>query len=98
MIAVRNVFNLKFGRAKEAKTLMNEAVQINRKNGVKDIKVFTDITGTSYRIIFETYHESLADFESKLTGIFGDTEWRTMYEKFIPLVESSSREIFRVEN
>ncbi|MCI0472002.1 MAG: NIPSNAP family protein [Ignavibacteria bacterium] len=97
MIAVRNVFNLKFGRAKEAKTLMNEAVEINRKNGLKDVRVFTDLTGPSYTIVFETYHESLADFESKLQALFGNAEWRTMYDKFTPLVESAHRQIFTVE-
>ena len=61
MIAVRNVFNLKFGRAKEAKALMKEAVEINRKNGLKDVRVFSDLTGQSYRLIFETYHESLVN-------------------------------------
>jgi|WetSurSiteA1Bulk_404760.scaffolds.fasta_scaffold220989_1 hypothetical protein len=97
MIAVRNVFNLKFGRAKEAKALMKEVVEINRKNGIKDIRVFSDLTGQSYTLVLETYHDSLADFESNLQAIFGNPEWKKMYEKFIPLVESSGREIFNVE-
>jgi len=97
MIAVRNVFNLKFGRAKEAKALMKEAVEINRKNGLKDVRVFSDLTGQSYRLIFETYHESLAEFESKLQAVFGNADWRTMYDKLIPLMDSAHREIFTVE-
>jgi len=96
MIVVRNVFKLKFGKAKEVKVLMQEAVSINKKNGINDVRVLTDITGPSYTMVFETTHESLAVFESKIHTILGSPEWGKMYEKFIPFVDSAYREIFTI--
>lgn len=96
MIIVRNIFRLKFGKAREAKAIAPEFVSLNKKHGVKYTRVLTDITGPSYTMVFETGHDSLADFESKLNTVFGAPEWGAMYAKFTPLVESSYREILNV--
>ncbi len=96
MIIVRTVFRLKFGKAKEAKALISNVVAINKKHGIKSVRAMMDLTGESYTLVMETGHTSLATFETDLQAIMGDAEMQELYAKFIPLVESSSREIFTV--
>jgi hypothetical protein len=96
MILVRNVFQLKFGKAKDAKAIIKDAIALNKKHGVKSTRALTDLTGPSYTLVFETGHDSLSEFESKIQSMFGDKEWGVFYEKMIPLCESAYREIFSV--
>ena len=95
MIVVRNVFRLKFGKAKYAKTIMSDIMEINKKLGVT-FRVLTDITGVSYTLVLETNHESLSDFENQLKSVFASKEYQESYQKFIPLVDSAYREIMTV--
>jgi hypothetical protein len=96
MIVVRNVFRLKFGKAKDAKAIIKEAIALNNKHQVKSTRALMDLTGPSYTLVFETEHESLADFESKIQSMFGDKEWSAFYEKMVPLCESAHRDIYTV--
>ena len=94
MIIIRNVFRLKFGKAKEAKALIPVFKAINARHGVTSTRVLTDLTGESYTLVFESGHASLSEFESKMQTLFTDPEWGSVYEKFLPLVNSGYREIF----
>jgi hypothetical protein len=96
MIVVRTIFRLKFGKAKDAKALMGEIIDINKKNGVTSTRVLTDFTGVSYTLVLENSFESLADFENKLKNVFASKEYQESYQKFIPLVDSAYREIMTV--
>ncbi|MCE1166359.1 MAG: hypothetical protein LWX07_13255 [Bacteroidetes bacterium] len=96
MIIVRNVFRLKFGKAKEAKAHIKEAVEFNKSFGLKHVRAMIDLTGPSYTLVFETGHDSLASFEADLGRIFADEKWGEMYEKLKPFCESGYREIFTV--
>jgi hypothetical protein len=40
--------------------------------------------------------ESLSAFEQDAKLVMGNAEWRAWYERFIPLCESGSREIFTI--
>ncbi|HMS66148.1 MAG TPA: hypothetical protein PKD83_12960 [Ignavibacteria bacterium] len=93
MIRVREIFFLKFGKAKEARLLLKEGLDLMKKNNAPEVKVLTDFTGRSYRLIMESDHKDLADFEKTLKSELGVSEWQTWYQKFIPLVNSSEREI-----
>ena len=95
MIVVRNTFRLKFGKAKEAKALLKEILEINKKLGVPT-RTLADLTGVSYSLVLETTHESLSDFESKLKTIFASKDYQENYQKFIPLVDSAYRDIMTV--
>ena len=95
MIVVRNVFRLKFGKAKDAKTILSDIMEINKKLGVT-FRVLTDITGVSYTLVLETTHESLSDFENQLKSVFASKDYQESYQKFIPLVDSACREIFTI--
>ena len=94
MILVRDIFYLKFGKAKEAKTVLNEGRNMFDKLGFSRPKAMTDLTGHSYTLVMETEWKSLGDMESTLQKSFGDKDWQNWYQKFVPLVDSGSREIY----
>ena len=96
MILVRDIFNLKFGKAKDAKALLNEARDLNKKYGFDATRALTDLTGPSYRLVLESQWDSLGKWESSMKEGLGATEWQKWYQKFVPLVDSASREIFSV--
>ncbi|MBS1516563.1 MAG: hypothetical protein JSS91_00575 [Bacteroidetes bacterium] len=96
MIITRNVFKLKFGKAAEAAELIREGKKIASDQGLRFGRVLADVTGPSYTLILENESESLADFENELKKVFSNEEWKKWYKKFVPLVESGHRDIFRV--
>jgi len=96
MIVVRNVFELKFGKAKEAKVLLTEGFAIAKRLGMGPDRVLADVTGTFYTIVLENEFPTLAAFEESMAKGFGNKEWEAWYQKFVPLVESGHREIFNV--
>ena len=96
MILVRDVFRLKFGKAKDAKTLMQESKKIMPEEQLKNSRLLFDLVGPSYTMVLESTHKSLADFEAEMKQVFNQAEWAAWYQKFIPIVESSYREIFTV--
>ena len=96
MILVRDVFRLKFGKAREAQVLMQEAKNIMPPEDAKRSRTMFDLVGPSYTLVWEMTYESLAAWESEMAGGMSDTAWRDWYQKFIPLIESSYREIFTI--
>ncbi len=96
MILVRDVFRLKFGKAKEAKALMKEGVRLARKAGVAPNRQLIDLVGPYYTFVLESTHESLGAWESSMGGGSAAEEMSAWYEKFKPLVDSGYREIFTV--
>jgi hypothetical protein len=96
MILVRNTFQLKFGKAKDAIPVFKEGKEINKKLGNKDSRVLTDLTGKAYTIVLEITFASLTDLEQSLQRVFGSKEWAEWYQKVIPLVDSSYRDIFNI--
>ncbi len=99
MIVVRNVFQLKFGKAKEAVALLKEGLAIQKKalSGVEfSTRVLTDVTGPFYTLVLELTVPSLATFESYAPQLFADKDWQANYQKMAPLVESGHREVFSV--
>ncbi len=97
MILVRDIFHLKFGKAKDAKVLMIDARELNKKFGFDKGRALTDlVTAHSYTIILESEWGSLADWENAMKQGLGADEWQKWYQKFIPLVETASREIYNI--
>ncbi len=97
MIVIRNVFQLKFGKAREALAVMKEGVAI-QKRLVADAsaRLLTDVTGPHYTLVLELTVPNLATFEAEVPRIFGDKEFQANYQKMVPLVESGHREIFTI--
>ena len=97
MIVVRNVFHLKFGKAREAVAIMKDGLAIQKKL-VADVstRLLTDVTGEFYTLILELSVPSLAVLETTQPRLMGDKDWQANYQKFAPLVESGHREIFTI--
>ncbi len=96
MILVRDVFQLKFGKAKDALAALKEGLPIMKKGGYAPERILTDFTGDFYTLIMESRYKDLAEYEKALKADIAMPEWRKWYEKFIPLVESGKREILTI--
>ena len=97
MILVRDIFHLKFGKAKDAKVLLADAKDLNKKYGFTNTRALTDlVTGHSYTLILESGWSSLAEWENSMKQGLGADDWQKWYQKFIPLVETASREILNI--
>jgi hypothetical protein len=95
MLIIRDIFYLKFGQYRTAKALLDEAVSLNMFPNTSGFRILTDFTGDSYRLIMEQTAHNLAEYEGYLNEEMGKNEWRGWYDKFIPTVNSSHREILR---
>jgi hypothetical protein len=99
MIVIRNVFRLKFGKAREAVALVKEGVAIQKRVGTGvdfATRVLTDVTGPFYTLIWEISVPSLAAFEAAAPQLMGNKDWQATYQKLGALVDSGYREIFSV--
>ncbi len=96
MIVVRNVFRLKFGKARDAQETMKNVLAVARRAGMTaPSRILTDVSGPFYTLVHELTFDSLADLE-RSQKTMGDAAWKEAYAKFVPLVESGHREIFHV--
>jgi hypothetical protein len=95
MIVVRNVFRLKFGKAKEALALWKEGREIAKRAGASGTpRVMTDLAAPFYTLVMENEFASLAEWERESQRVMQQSEWHDWYQKFLPLAESGYREIF----
>jgi hypothetical protein len=99
MIVIRNVFRLKFGKAREAVALFKEGLAIQKRvtSGVDfSTRLLTDVTGPFYTVVLELTVPNLSTFESNAPRLMGDKDWQANYQKIGALVESGYREIFTI--
>ena len=97
MIVVRDIFRLKFGQAKEATALWRQGAELLRSAGASNVRLLTDLVGPSYyTLIFESEHQSLADWEAMHNNGKLNDAFRAIYQKIIPLTEDGHREILTV--
>lgn len=97
MILVRDIFHLKFGKAKDAKALFSEGISLAKKHGFGNIRILSDfVTGHSYTFVQESTWENLASWEDSAKSGMGSEDFHKWYQQFIPLCESASREIFSI--
>jgi len=97
MIVVRNVFRLKFGKAKEGVALLKEGVAIQKRAGVDmNQRILTDLVCQFYTLVLEITLPSLSALESNMPRVAADKDWHAYYEKYSALVESGYREIFTI--
>src|SRR5262245_59332893 len=99
MVLIRNVFQLKFGKVKEAIPLLKEGIAIQKRalaGAAFSTRVLTDVTGPFYTVVLELTVPNLATFESYAPRIFGDSDWQANYQKMSALVESGYREVFNI--
>src|SRR5262245_60787378 len=99
MIVVRDIFRVKFGKAKETYEALKEGVAIANKVGfgASGVRLLTDLAGEPYyTLILETTFESLAAWESSSLAVRGNAEWRAWYQKVTPLIDNGERKIYSV--
>ena len=101
MVVIRNVFQLKFGKARDAVAIVKEGLAIQQRlaqTAGLDFRsrILTDVTGPFYTLVLELSVPSVAAFEQGASSIMGSPEWQANYQKIVPLVESGYREIFTV--
>jgi hypothetical protein len=99
MVIIRNVFRLKFGKAREAVALFKEGIAIQKRVGSGagidfSTRLLTDVTGPFYTVVLELTVPNLAAFEGAAPRLMGDKDWQANYQKIGALVESGFREIF----
>lgn len=93
MILVRDVFQLKFGKAREAVAAWKD---MRRYGNMGSMRILTDLVGPYYTLVLESTFNSLPEWEQQGRKIMGDPEWRKQYENILPLVESGHREVFNI--
>ncbi len=98
MIVVRNVFQLKFGKAREALAVWKEGRSLFQKIGMpmEKSRLLTDVSGPFYTLVHELSFDSLTDFEREGQKVMGDEQWHAWYARFSALCEGGHREIFSV--
>ena len=96
MILVRDVFQLKVGKAKEAKALWKEAAELAKKLDMPVGRALTDLTGAYYTFVWESTYQSVSDWENSMKDPKGAEEWGKWYQKFAPLIDGGHREILTV--
>ena len=92
---VRDIFRLKFGHFRPVKELFSEVKDKNLMEGSKYMRVLTDFTGDSYRLVLEAGFDSLFEYETALSSGMSDPEWQSWYKRFMEHVEGSHREILK---
>jgi hypothetical protein len=98
MIVVRNVFQLKFGKSRDALALWREGREIIRRAGLPGgaARVLTDLAGPYYTLVIEHEFPSAAEWEAQSHQAMQHPEWQAWYQRFSPLVESGHREMFNL--
>ena len=99
MIVVRNVFRLKFGKARDAMAAWKEGLAIGERAGLRrnSTRLLTDLVGPEfYTLVLETTYDSLADFERSARDLMGNSEWQAWYPRFSAFAEGGYREVLSV--
>ena len=97
MLVVRDIFHLRFGRAREAIELLERGSEILAAANYPVVRILADVTGEYYTLVMETEVESIAAWEQGMAETPELTEWQEIYRnEFVPLVRHGRREIFRV--
>lgn len=99
MIVVRDIFQVKFGKAQDAISAIKQGTTLMKKlngNG-NEWRLLTDMAGGNfYTLVMESNFESLSEYEGTVAKIMANQEWKSWYQKFVPLAESGRREILNV--
>jgi hypothetical protein len=98
MIVVRDIFQVKFGQAKDAIARWKEGFELGEKHGLdgNHWRLLTDFVGGQYyTLVVEGSFDSLDEFEKKMQSLMSDKEWQNWYKNLIPLIDSGHREVLK---
>src|SRR3954468_12056097 len=98
MMVERNEFRIKFGKMKEALALWEQMMEEFKNHKDRPpIRVMTDITGPAYTLIVEMGLRDFIHIGLKNYQWMTQTKVAEMYQKFVPLCESSHRTLYKIE-
>ena len=96
MIVVRDIFQLKFGKAKDALAFRKEGLPLVEKAGHQVDRLLTNLASPYYTLVLECHYENLTDYEKAEIKIRGNRDWAQLNQKFVPLVESARRKTLNI--
>ena len=98
MILIRDVFQLEFGKSKEAVAAWKEGLALFEKSGMKPgtTRLLTDLVGNYYTLVFEAQFESLSHYEEVMKAEMGKPEWKDWHAKVLKFNRGGHREIFNI--
>jgi hypothetical protein len=100
MILVRDVFHLKFGKARDFKAAMQEGLTLLKgMTPSTSWRLLSDLTGRSYTFVLESTYDDLQHYKTTMDLTPEQREvWSTWYvTKVVPLCESGERQIYTIE-
>ncbi len=95
MILVRDVFQLHFGKAKDAIAAIRKGASLFEGSS-STYRVLSDLTGPYYTLVLETTFTNLAEYEAMMQEETGRAEWQQWYAGFVPYLAGGHREIFTI--
>jgi len=99
MIIERNVFRLKFGKAKESIALWKAILATSKTAGISvpNMQLLSDISGPAYTLVVELHINSFLDVNPRHAIWSMHPGFQELYQQFIPLCESAHREYYKIE-
>lgn len=98
MYQIREVFKAKPGKAKELVKMFKQASpHITKAEGMKNMKIMTDITGSYWTVVVESEVDEIGNFMSNLRSATASAELQQIMKGYMDYVESGYREIFLIE-
>lgn len=96
MILVRDVFQLHFGKAREAlASIRGLGTRLTEGSAAQGHRVCTDLVGAYYTLVLESTYESLAEYEEDMR-MMADPAWQRWYGEFQQYCSGGHREIFTI--
>lgn len=96
MIVVRDVFQLKFGKAKQALNLLKPMVEKMNEQNIGKYRLLSDLVGNYYTFVLEGTFENMENYQ-KLREQLPENEWREFYNQFTEIVDKGYRDMWTVE-
>ena len=97
MILIREVFTTKPGKAGELVKKFKQVAPYMEKEGLKNIKVMTDLVANYWTVVIESETDDIAKFQQEVRGFTSKDEVKEIMKDYMSLVESGYREIFKIE-
>lgn len=97
MYLVREIMNTKPGKAKDLVSTFKKAKPFMEKEGIKDLKIMTDIVGDYWTVVMQYEIDDLGGFFSTIRNTTGEKELQEIMKGYMDLVNGGRREIFLIE-
>jgi len=98
MYQIREVFQAKPGRAKDLVKMFKQAApHFEKTEGVKNVKILTDIVATYWTVIIESETEDIGGFFTNLRTATMSDELKEIMKGYMDCVEGGKREVFMIE-